>query len=151
VTLLNVDVVKAVRADVRPSFIRDVLTRAAAVPEVAARLPEAQSTVAVRLTADAEMQRLNTAYAGEPHATDVLSFAGSAGHVGDIAISWPATLRQAAEYGHDATTELALLSVHGLLHLLGWDHTSAREQKEMTRLTIEALQQSGIELAPRRL
>ena len=150
-TLLNVDVVKAVRADVRPSFIRDVLTRAAAVPEVAARLPDAQSTVAVRLTADAEMQRLNTAYAGEPHSTDVLSFAGSAGHVGDIAISWPATLRQAAEYGHDATAELALLAVHGLLHLLGWDHTSAREQKEMTRLTIEALQQSGIELAPRRL
>jgi len=151
VTLLNVDVVKAVRADVRPSFIRDVLTRAAAVPEVAARLPDAQSTVAVRLTADAEMQRLNTAYAGEPHSTDVLSFAGSAGHVGDIAISWPATLRQAAEYGHDATAELALLAVHGLLHLLGWDHISAREQKEMTRLTIEALQQSGIELAPRRL
>lgn len=150
-TLLNVDVVKAVRADVRPSFIRDVLTRAAAVPEVAARLPEAQSTVAVRLTADAEMQRLNTAYAGEPHSTDVLSFAGSAGHVGDIAISWPATLRQAAEYGHDATAELALLAVHGLLHLLGWDHISAREEKEMTRLTIEALQQSGIELAPRRL
>ena len=150
-TLLNVDVIKAVRADVRPSFVRDVLTRAAAVPEVAARLPEVQSTVAVRLTADAEMQRLNTAYAGEPHATDVLSFAGSAGHVGDIAISWPATQRQAAEYGHDATAELALLAVHGLLHLLGWDHTSAREQKEMTRLTIEALQQSGIELAPRRL
>ncbi|TMF70969.1 MAG: rRNA maturation RNase YbeY [Chloroflexi bacterium] len=150
-TLLNVDVVKAVRADVRPSFIRDVLTRAAAVPEVAARLPDAQSTVAVRLTADAEMQRLNTAYAGEPHSTDVLSFAGSAGHVGDIAISWPATLRQAAEYGHDATAELALLAVHGLLHLLGWDHISAREEKEMTRLTIEALQQSGIELAPRRL
>ena len=150
-TLLNVDVIKAVRADVRPSFVRDVLTRAAAVPEVAARLPEAQSTVAVRLTADAEMQRLNTAYAGEPHSTDVLSFAGSAGHVGDIAISWPATLRQAAEYGHDATAELALLAVHGLLHLLGWDHISAREQKEMTRLTIEALQQSGIELAPRRL
>jgi len=146
-----VDVVKAVRADVRPSFIRDVLTRAAAVPEVAARLPDAQSTVAVRLTADAEMQRLNTAYAGEPHSTDVLSFAGSAGHVGDIAISWPATLRQAAEYGHDATAELALLAVHGLLHLLGWDHISAREEKEMTRLTIEALQQSGIELAPRRL
>lgn len=145
------DVVKAVRADVRPSFIRDVLTRAAAVPEVAARLPDAQSTVAVRLTADAEMQRLNTAYAGEPHSTDVLSFAGSAGHVGDIAISWPATLRQAAEYGHDATAELALLAVHGLLHLLGWDHISAREEKEMTRLTIEALQQSGIELAPRRL
>jgi len=151
VTLLNVDVVKAVRADVRPSFIRDVLTRAAAVPEVAARLPDAQSTVAVRLTADAEMQRLNTAYAGEPHSTDVLSFAGSAGHVGDIAISWPATLRQAAEYGHYATAELALLAVHGLLHLLGWDHISAREEKEMTRLTIEALQQSGIELAPRRL
>ena len=150
-TLLNVDVVKAVRADVRPSFIRDVLTRAAAVPEVAARLPDAQSTVAVRLTADAEMQRLNTAYAGEPHSTDVLSFAGSAGHVGDIAISWPATLRQAAEYGHDATAELALLAVHGLLHLLGWDHATPPEESEMTRTTLACLARADLEPAAGRL
>jgi len=151
VTLLNVDVVKAVPAGVRPIFIRGVLRQAAAVPEVAARLPEEPTTVAVRLTTDAEMERLNASFTGDAHATDVLSFEGEAPHLGDIAISWPATERQAAEYGHAASTELALLSVHGFLHLLGWDHTSARQRKEMTRLTLTALERSGLEPAPRRL
>lgn len=150
-TLLNVEVVKAVRADAPPSFIRGVLMRAATVPELAARLPQGESTVAVRLATDDEMERLNRSYAGEPHATDVLSFAGAGDHVGDIAISWPATERQAAQYGHGPRTELALLCVHGLLHLLGWDHASARERREMTRLTVEALKLSRVTLAPGRL
>ena len=47
--------------------------------------------------------------------------------------------------------ELALLLVHGLLHLLGWDHANAAERREMTRLTVAALARYGIELAPRRL
>ena len=150
-TLLQAEVVKAVRVPVPVSFVRDVLTRAAAVPEVAARLPSSPVTVAVRLTGDGELQRLNRSYAGEDHATDVLSFAGSGDHLGDIAISWPATERQAAQFDHPAATELALLSVHGLLHLLGWDHLTASERNEMTRLTRAALRGSGLTLARGRL
>ncbi|HSS61035.1 MAG TPA: rRNA maturation RNase YbeY [Candidatus Limnocylindrales bacterium] len=148
---MEVEVVKAVAAGVRPAFVRRVLAGAARLPEVAARLPDGAATVAVRLTGDAEMERLNRTYAGEDHATDVLSFAGEGDHLGDIAISWHAVERQAEEYGHDAETELALLSVHGLLHLLGWDHASTAERLEMTRLTEAALAESGIELAARRL
>jgi len=151
VTVLEAEVVKAVPATVDPAFVRRVLARAAKVPEIAARLPERASTVAVRITGDEEMERLNRSYAGEARATDVLSFAGTADHVGDIAISWPAVVRQAEEYGHDAKTELALLTVHGLLHLLGWDHARAAPRREMTRLTVEALDRSGIRLAERRL
>jgi probable rRNA maturation factor len=151
VTILEAEVVKAVRADVTPAFIRKVLARAVTVPEVAARLPEAESTVAVRITSDEELQRLNRVYAAEDHATDVLSFAGSDNHLGDIAISWPAVVRQAARYGHDEKTEVALLSVHGLLHLMGWDHAGVGERKEMARLTVAALHESGIKLAPLRL
>jgi ssRNA-specific RNase YbeY (16S rRNA maturation enzyme) len=44
-----------------------------------------------------------------------------------------------------------LLSVHGLLHLLGWDHDTAPERKEMNRLTRAALKLSGLTLAARRL
>ena len=150
-TLLNVEVVQAVRTGARAAFIRGVLRRAAEVPEVGARLPEGENTVAVRLTTDEEMERLNTTYAGEAHATDVLSFGGSGNHLGDIAISWPMTERQAAEHGHDPSAELALLSVHGLLHLLGWDHASAGERREMTRLTLEGLRASGITIASGRL
>jgi len=151
VTLLEAEVVKAVRADVTPAFVRKVLAKAAAVPEVAARLPEGKATVAVRITTDAELRHLNRSYADEDHATDVLSFEGSGNHLGDIAISWAAVTGQAADYGHDQKTELALLSVHALLHLLGWDHSTDAELREMNRLTVEALGRSGIAIADLRL
>jgi rRNA maturation RNase YbeY len=151
VTVLEVEVVKARQGGPPATFVRRVLLRAAEVPEVAARLPEPSSSVAVRLTSDEELARLNHTFAGEDRATDVLSFAGEGTHLGDVAISWPAVVRQAEEYGHDAETELALLAVHGLLHLLGWDHASAAERREMTRLTVAALERSRIRLAPRRL
>ncbi len=149
--MLQVEVFKAVRAPVPPEFIRQVLTRAATVPEIEARLRGGPSTVAIRLTTDIELRRLNRSYAGEDQVTDVLSFTGAGDQLGDIAISWPAVVRQAGEHGHPETTEVALLSVHGLLHLLGWDHASARERKEMSRITFEAMKLSGLRLASGRL
>jgi probable rRNA maturation factor len=148
---LEVEVVKAIRVPVPPAFLRRLLLRAASLPEVEARLPVGTATVAVRLTRDDELLRLNRDYAGHDAVTDVLSFEGSGPHLGDLAISWPAAERQASEYGHPATTELGLLAVHGLLHLLGWDHATAAQRKEMSRLTIAALAQSGLAPAPGRL
>jgi probable rRNA maturation factor len=157
---LDIEVVKAVRVPVPPAFLRRVLQRAASVPEVAARLPAGTATVAVRLASDEELRRLNREYAGHDSVTDVLSFEGSAGraqgallksHVGDLAISWPRVVRQAHEHGHTAETELGLLAVHGLLHLLGWDHVRAPERKEMNRLTRAALLLSGLTLRPGRI
>ena len=142
---------KAVRAPVPPAFFRRVLQRSAGVPEVQARLPAGSATVAVRLTSDEELRRLNRDFARLDSVTDVLSFAGSQQHVGDLAISWPMAVRQSVEYGHPELIEVGLLSVHGLLHLLGWDHESGAERKEMTRLTIAALALSGLEPAPGRL
>ncbi len=150
-TLIEVDVVKAVASTVPPAFVSGVIERAAAVPEVAARMPAGESSVAVRIMSDAEIQRLNRTFAGEDHATDVLSFMGSGDHVGDLAISWPAVVRQARQYRHPQRTELALLCVHGLLHLLGWNHATATEAREMTRLTVAALARSDVKPAARRL
>ena len=138
-TLLEVDVVNAVRSGVAPAFVRGVLRRAAAVPEIAARLPDGDATIAVRITDDDEMRRLNRTYAGEDHATDVLSFEGSGAHVGDIAISWPRVVEQAEQWDHTPKDELSVLLVHGLLHLLGWDHSTPDEGEEMWRLTYIAL------------
>jgi len=73
-----------------PAFVRRALNRAARVAEVAARLPVGGASVAVRITTDEELASLNRVFAGEEHATDVLSFAGEGEHLGDIAISWPA-------------------------------------------------------------
>jgi probable rRNA maturation factor len=148
---MQVEVVKAIRAPVRLAYLRQVLLRSAALPEVQARLPAGASTVSIRLTDDGELRRLNRDFAGHDAVTDVLSFAGASPHLGDVAISWPAVVRQAGRHGEAETTELALLGVHGLLHLLGWDHKRARERREMTRLTVAALALSQVRPAPGRL
>jgi probable rRNA maturation factor len=148
---LEIEVVKAIRVPVPPAFLRRVLQRASSVPEVEARLPAGTATVAIRLTTDDELKRLNRDYAGHDAATDVLSFEGSGPHIGDLAISWPLVVRQAREYGHPVETELGLLAVHGLLHLLGWDHARAPERKEMNRLTRAALLLSRLKLKPGRI
>lgn len=148
---LDVEVIKAVHAPVAPTFVRSVLVRATLVPEVLARLPQGTCSITVRITGDRELRRLNRSYAGIDSVTDVLSFAGSDGHLGDVAISWATAVRQAAEFGHPPLTELSLLSVHGMLHLLGWNHTSTPERKEMSRLTAAALELSSIRLSSGRL
>ncbi|MFI5282027.1 MAG: rRNA maturation RNase YbeY [Candidatus Dormibacterales bacterium] len=148
---LEVEVFNAVRAPTTPGFVRNVIARAAALPEVGVRLPRGSVAIAVRLTGEAELRRLNQRYAGKDSTTDVLSFVGDSDHLGDLAIAWPRVLKQAERYGHPARAELALLCVHGLLHLLGWDHAGARERAEMSRLTLAALGRAGIEIAPGRL
>ena len=145
--VLEVEVVKAVAAPVTPAFVRGVVRRAARIPEIAARLPEGEATVAVRITDDEEMRRLNRTYAGDDHATDVLSFEGGRTHLGDIAISWPRVVEQAREWGHSEKDELSVLLVHGLLHLLGWDHATPAETEEMWRLTYIPLR--GLRRSPR--
>src|SRR3977135_539882 len=102
---LEVEVVKAVTAPVAPGFVRSVLEGAASLPELVARLPDTTATIAVRLTSDAELRRLNRTYAGHDAVTDVLSFAGSDDHLGDLAISWPTAVRQAGEGGQPGRTE----------------------------------------------
>jgi probable rRNA maturation factor len=142
-----VAVVKAVRAPVAPSFVRSVVVAAASVPEVAARADEVGSEVelTVRVTGDRELRRLNRAFLGVDAVTDVLAFpGGSGGYLGDIAVSWPAVGRQAASFGHSVEAELAVLCVHGLLHLLGWDHTSAAEERAMWDLTWRCLEAARV-------
>jgi probable rRNA maturation factor len=148
---LEVEVFKAIRVPVPPAFLRGLLQKAARVPEVEARLPAGSPSIAIRLTTDDELRRLNRDFARHDSVTDVLSFAGAHGHLGDLAISWPMVVRQAHEFHESEETELGLLSVHGLLHLLGWDHESAAQQKEMSRLTVAVLALSGVQLAPGRL
>jgi len=150
-TALKVEVVNAVRAPVAPARLRSVIRKAAQLPEVGARLPVGPATVALRITDDSELRRLNRDFSAHDVVTDVLSFQGEEGHLGDLAISWPAVVRQAQIHGHSAETELALLCVHGLLHLLGWDHATAAQRREMTRITAASLAESGFVLAPGRL
>ena len=154
--MMKVAVVKAVRAPLAPAYLRGVLTAAIEEPGVAAAVARAGAApeMTVRVTGDRELRRLNREFLGEDHATDVLSFPSgdlAGGYLGDLALSWPAVGRQAEQFGHPPETEAALLAVHGLLHLLGWDHATPAEEREMTRLTLACLARSGLEPAAGRL
>ncbi len=83
-----------------------------------------RGTVTIALVGDAAMRRLNRRFAGKDRVTDVLSFPSGAvgGVLGDIAIATGLARRQARDAGHTYTEELRVLALHGLLHLLGYDH-----------------------------
>ena len=122
----------------------------------------------VVVTDDAEIRALNARTRGVDRATDVLSFptvnypAGKTARgcekrlraeydpelgaclLGDIVISYPRVLEQAAEYGHSARRELCYLLAHGLFHLMGYDHMDPDEQKEMRAMEEKALGMAGI-------
>lgn len=103
---------------------------AALLARVAALAPPRRgSEVTVLLCGDATMRRLNRTFRGKDRTTDVLSFPAGAGPhpgsgrpLGDLAISIPQAARQAAAAGHPLRREIALLALHGYLHLLGYDH-----------------------------
>lgn len=83
------------------------------------------------LTDDDELRALNRQYAGEDHATDVLSFEQEGALLGDVVISVPTAARQARAAGHSLGGELFHLAVHGLVHLLGFDHATKAEERVM--------------------
>ena len=101
------------------------------------------SEVSVTLTCDEYIHKLNLEYRGLDRPTDVLSFAfvdseepeieaGPETEVlGDIIISLERAWAQAQEYGHSMERELSFLTVHGMLHLLGYDHMEEEERMEM--------------------
>jgi probable rRNA maturation factor len=98
---------------------------------VAALAPEAES-LGVRFVSDREMRRVNRRFRGKDRTTDILSFPGENGHLGDVLVSVPAARRQAAAAGHEVHRELQTLLLHGVLHCLGYDHET--DQGEMERL-----------------
>ena len=90
----------------------------------------ARGTISVALVSDATVRALNRTYRGVDRTTDVLSFAGTTNpkpripivFLGDIVIARGVARRQARAAGHSELTELRVLALHGLLHLLGYDH-----------------------------
>ena len=85
--------------------------------------PRARGHLTVAITSDARVRALNKRFRRKDKATDVLSFpAGERGELGDVVIASGVARRQARAAGHSLQTELKVLALHGLLHLLGYDH-----------------------------
>ena len=134
--------------------IQAVLIHAMAVMRV-----HPAADVAVVLVDEEAMEQLHLQWMGEPGPTDVLSFpmdelrpgrdgeVSEEGILGDIVLCPSVAAHQAEAAGHSVMTELQMLTVHGLLHLLGYDHAEPDEEAEMFGLQasiLEAFHQSGV-------
>jgi probable rRNA maturation factor len=122
---------------------------------------DAEVELGLFITDDDTVCNLNREYRGVDEATDVLSFALTEGkvgddlttfvmppdgviHLGEVVVSYPQALKQASEHGCDLNQELAWLVVHGVLHLLGYDHDGPMKEQEMRAAEKRVL--SGIRL-----
>lgn len=107
--------------------------------------------LSVVLTDNRRLHKLNRDYLGIDAPTDVLSFPASesdpetgARYLGDILISVPYAAKGAKQAGHPLESELQLLVVHGVLHLLGHDHAKPKEKAKMWKAQAEILTQLGL-------
>lgn len=114
-----------------------------------------ETGLAIVVTGDEPLQELNRRYRGVDSPTDVLAFPAGftdpdSGHsyLGDLLISYPRAEAQAAAAGHPVVEELQLLVVHGVLHLLGYDHAAEAEKARMWAAQAEALKRLGISIEP---
>ena len=113
--------------------------------ETARRVLDAEGIGAAELgivvTGDETVRRLNREYAGEDHTTDVLSFSLEEGEpfaapdavrrLGEVVISYPTAERQAQAAARPPQDEVEHLLVHGILHLLGYDHAEPEDERMM--------------------
>jgi len=103
----------------------------------------ARGTVAVAIVSDARVRRLNLTYRKEDKPTDVLSFPSEdPGCLGDIVIAVGVARRQAHSAGHSLQTEFRVLALHGLLHLLGYDHE--HDDGRMARVEARLRRRGGL-------
>lgn len=105
----------------------------------ARRLAIKNFELSVAIVCDAHIRKLNKTYRGIDKPTDVLSFEQGSIHkntfmLGDIAISAETTRRQAKENSRTLKYEFTLLAIHGLLHLIGYDHATVAQEKKMFSL-----------------
>ncbi len=114
---------------------------------------EDSPSLSIRITDDQEIQTLNNQFRGFDKPTDVLSFEADftdpdleSRYLGDVVISYPRAAAQADQRGHSADQELQLLVVHGILHLLGFDHAEPEEKERMWALQAQALERLGLDI-----
>jgi probable rRNA maturation factor len=126
-----------------------LLEQAALAALEGAGSPDGDLTIAI--VSDEHIQGLNRDFLGHDSPTDVLSFpAGEADpetsrlYLGDVIISHARAAQQARERGHPVEAELQLLVVHGVLHLLGYDHAGVEEKQRMWAAQADVLEHLGV-------
>ena len=140
---INVHIEQKLKISLEQSWLRRIAQKALQAEGVA--LPVEMGLV---ITSAEAVQQLNKTYRGEDEPTDVLAFhmfphteqeqepsfvapPDGIRHLGEVVISYTQAVQQAREQGHPIDQELALLTVHGVLHLCGWDHEHPEERQRM--------------------
>lgn len=133
--------------DPRWRGLAPTVRRAAAATLHAQRIK--QSAVTIVLSNDSEVQALNRAYRGKNKPTNVLSFPdgavdGGITQLGDVVMAYETITREAEEQGKKIKHHLAHLAVHGVLHVLGFDHETEKDAEKMESREISLLATMGI-------
>ena len=153
--ILNIDFLDETNEvkDEHLELVEKLLQHAAKVEKI-----EEGSEVSITFVTNEAIHEINREYRDKDQPTDVISFAleemgegevkiigeGIPRILGDIIISTDRTREQAAEYGHSFERELGFLAVHGFLHLLGYDHMTEQDEKEMFSKQDEILSSFGL-------
>jgi probable rRNA maturation factor len=109
-----------------------------------------EADLAIRIVGAKEGRALNRHYRGKDYATNVLSFPAELPEgvkmplLGDLVICAPVVAREAKEQHKPAVAHYAHLTVHGVLHLLGWDHDDDKEAEAMEQLERDILAELGL-------
>jgi probable rRNA maturation factor len=155
---LELDVIVDVPAwlDALPT-VEAICRRSATAAFHAAKKAEAEAEASIVLSNDARIKSLNAAWRGKDEATNVLAFpatdvpqAGAAGRsqppliIGDVIIAFETAVAEARVEGKDLADHLSHLVVHGMLHLLGYDHETDDEADEMESLEVAVLASVGV-------
>jgi len=134
-----------------PAQVTDAVLKQAARATILAapRLPHGTYQVTIVLTDDAEMRNLNRTWRGKDAATNVLSFPvddgiGEPGLLGDVVLAYETTLEEARQQNIALQDHVSHLVVHGVLHLLGFDHAEDEAAERMENLERTALASLGI-------
>jgi probable rRNA maturation factor len=134
-----------------PAQVTDVMLEQAARAALLAAplLPHDTYQVAIVLTGDEEMRALNRTWRGKDAATNVLSFPADDGvneprFLGDVVLAYETTLKEAREQNIALQDHVSHLVVHGVLHLLGFDHAEDEAAERMESLERTALASLGV-------
>lgn len=138
-------------AEVKRAWLKRVVIDTLSMEKVA------DAEVSLVITSDEQIHEINRTYRKVDASTDVIAFALAEEttegfvsppdgilHLGEVVVSFPTAVRQAAEIGHSVQEELDILIVHGTLHLLGYDHVlsgQARKMKNRERKILEYLKE----------
>ena len=133
---------KAFRGDVRKAARLTLETPA--MPEQNSAAHTAQ-TLTIRFSDDAEIAALNARFRGRKKPTNVLSFPdGQDGYLGDVILAYETVAHEATAQGKSLRAHTLHLVVHGVLHLLGYDHLRPRDARRMEAVEIAILARLGV-------